>query len=363
MLAIVLATPRRVSARRFQSGRVLARSTSGALIMHTSATLEPCSALRYLLPLPLTTIILIHSHIVASAKTDSAVAGADVFTKGASNVSCYRIPSIVQVRRSGALVALAEARHGSCDDGATREIAFRRSEDGGRSWGPLRFITGGAQGQWLGNPAIVSTASGRLLLAVSVHAPGCVANCVAGNAVASSSDGGVTWSPLAAIENLGSAGRARAGPGLGLLVEQGPSAGRVLVPASTGTYGSDYIHISDDEGHSFRVSGIAHAGMDEAQATQLPNGNVLMIMRHTREGDVGKAAATSEDGGVTWSPIHYLPELKGPNCQASITSFGGSTWYSGPDSSYRRERLSVRRSDDSAQSWTTKLLLDPGCAR
>jgi sialidase-1 len=104
--------------------------------------------------------------------------GTPVFWQGAAGISCYRIPSVVQVPRTGALIALAEARHGNCNDQSAREIAARSSHDGGRSWTPIRFVAGDyANGdKWLGNPAIVVTASGRLLLAVSKHSPGCVGN-------------------------------------------------------------------------------------------------------------------------------------------------------------------------------------------
>ena len=128
--------------------------------------------------------------------------------------------------------------------------------------------------------------------------------------VAYSDNDGLTWSELEDIRNLGSADKARAGPGLALLIEQGRATGRVLVPASTGTYGSDWAYVTDDEGRNFRAAGIQKPGMDEAQATQLPNGQLLMIMRHTEEGSLGKAATTSDDGGSTWSPIKYLSELK-----------------------------------------------------
>jgi sialidase-1 len=269
----------------------------------------------------------------------------------------------VQVPATGWLLALAEARHGDCSDAAAREIAARTSYDGGLTWGPIRVVAGGRSAtEWLGNPAVVATRSGRLLLTVSRHSPGCGGNCVTGDAVTTSDDGGFSWSVLTDIEGLGTAGRSRAGPGLGLLIERGPRRGRVLVPASTGTYGSDYAYVTDDEGRSFRAARIHSTGVDEAQATQLPDGRILMIMRHEDEGAKGKAAAVSEDGGASWGPIHYLPQLRGPVCQASVTTFANATFFAGPDSSVARERLTVRRSDDSATSWARTLLIDPGCA-
>ena len=51
-----------------------------------------------------------------------------VFHEGLGNTSCYRIPSIVQTTK-GVLVAFAEAREGSCGDGAVHSIAVRRSQE------------------------------------------------------------------------------------------------------------------------------------------------------------------------------------------------------------------------------------------
>ena len=131
--------------------------------------------------------------------------------------------------------------------------------------------------------------------------------------------------------SLGSEGKARTGPGLGLQL----ASGRLLVTGSTGTYGRDHVYISDDEGASWRVArndSSLGPGLDEAQIARLANGSLLIMMRHPAEGWKGKAAALSADDGETWGPMRYLSELEGPNCQSSIVSFWGLTFYSGPDS-------------------------------
>lgn len=300
----------------------------------------------------------------AAVPAPSGLAGVAVFGAGMANVSCFRIPSIVQVPHSGALVAFAEARRGDCDDGDAHQLATRTSKDGGATWGDIRFVAGDLDSPatfWAGNPTAVITADGRLLLALSKHAPGCVGNCVVGSAVTFSDDDGASWS--APVDITAAAGKARTGPGLGLLLAP-PSklAGRLLLPASLGTYGSDRVVSSSDGGASWRpprnVSALPK--MDEAQATQLPNGSVLLMMRHVAEPWMGKAASVSDDGGESWGPIRYLG-VKGPVCQSSITTIGNATFYSGPDStSHVRSAVSVWRSDDSAASFPAKLLVDAG---
>jgi len=287
-----------------------------------------------------------------------------VFSPGLANVTTYRIPSIVQL--GSRLIAFAEARRGSSSDAAAREIATRTSTDGGATWGEVTFAIGNhAQGDaacYTGNPAATVAADGSIVLVVALHSPSCGGNCVTGNAVTFSRDGGVSWSaPLEITASLGTEGKSRTGPGLGL---QLPS-GRLLVPASTGTYTADHVYLSDDGGSHWRVANDsalgAGSGLDEAQITPLPNGSLLIMMRHQAETYEGKASAMSHDGGETWGELGRMPYLEGPNCQSSIVTIGGSVFYSGPDSnSHQRIRMTVRRSDDSAASFPTKLLIDPG---
>jgi hypothetical protein len=206
-------------------------------------------------------------------------------------------------------------------------------------------------------------------LLVATHAPGCVGNCVTGNAIFESVDNGRTWSAARDISaSIGPARASRTGPGVALLLMAGPRAGRLLAPASIGTYTADYVLSSDDTGGTWRaVGGTNFSGMDEAQLTQVANGSVLMLMRHVAEPWMGKAAAWSHDGGETWSNVSYpwargtASYLMGPVCQASVTSFGGASYFSGPNSSnHNREHLVVRSSSDSAGTWDGGVTIDVG---
>jgi len=302
---------------------------------------------------------------------------ATVFSPNLANISCFRIPSVVQTL-DGTLVAFAEARRGDCGDGESHEIASRRSKDGGITWDALT-IAAGNETFWVGNPEVVVRGDGSLLMLVALHKSGCTGNCVNGNAVYTSSDGGLAWSDARDITaSMGDAAKARTGPGTALLLTGKGVNGknRIVAPVSTGTYTADFVLLSDDAGVTWRLAANASdpstpatwLGMDEAQATSLPNGSTMLLMRHPSEPWEGKAAAISNDDGATWGGAH-VPWLRNsssgglisPNCQSSITSFGGVVYYSGPNSSsHDRAMLTVRRSHDNTASWDGGLLIDAG---
>ena len=150
--------------------------------------------------------------------------------------------------------------------------------------------------------------------------------------------------------------------------------------------------ISDDGGSSWRAAAPSWRKMDEAQMAQLPNGSVLLMMRHRAEARQGKAVAISHDGGESWGDLGFEPQLKSPVCQASLVSIpprpiapslratftprgtavpagaagaagaaaAGVLFYSGPSSASAREALVVRRSVDGGATWGATRLVDPG---
>jgi len=194
---------------------------------------------------------------------------------------------------------------------------------------------------------------------------------VTGHAFYSRDDEGATWSAATDITTaVGSAGKARTGPGLALELTSGPHAGNVLVPASLGTYTEDRVYLSQDQDHRvFAPSPSASfPGMDEAMLTHLPNGSVLIMMRHTSEPWMGKGVALSAVGGRSFGQQTFLP-IYSPNCQSSIVTINDAVFYSGscgaptqPACNHEREVLAIRRSDDSAATWPTVAIIDAGLA-
>jgi sialidase-1 len=159
---------------------------------------------------------------------DPVYPSATVFAPKMQNITCFRIPSVVQLP-DGTLLAFAEARRGSCGDGDSHEIASRSSKDGGLSWSNLK-IAAGNETYWVGNPEVVVRSDGTLLMLVALHGKGCTGNCVTGNALLTSADGGITWAePRDITAAMGPATKARTGPGTALLLKSGPAKGRTAV--------------------------------------------------------------------------------------------------------------------------------------
>ena len=118
--------------------------------------------------------------------------------------------------------------------------------------------------------------------------------------------------------------------------------------------------MSDDNGTSWQTIHQTFLSMDEAALTQLPNGSVLLNMRHRSSPSDGRGVAVSLDGGETFGAISFDHTLISPVCQASIVSFGGAVYFSNPDSSSGRSHLTIRKSNDNAATWTDRLLIETG---
>jgi sialidase-1 len=80
----------------------------------------------------------------------------------------------------------------------------------------------------------------------------------------------------------------------------------------------------------------------------------------------GRAIATSRDGGLSWSPPVRDPALVEPGCQASLIRLADASrpdlirlLFSNPAGA-KRERLTVRLSDDGGKTWPVSRVLEPG---
>ena len=74
----------------------------------------------------------------------------------------------------------------------------------------------------------------------------------------------------------------------------------------------------------------------------------------------GVGTARSTDGGSTFGPLEFDKALISPVCQASIVSFDNATYFSNPASTKGRNHLTIRKSIDNAQTWTSELLVQAG---
>lgn len=321
--------------------------------------------------------------LAISGMASADLNGTVVFANGMGGVANFRIPAIVQTGgKQPALVAFAEARDGG--DSSTSRIAVRTSTDAGATWSAVSFAAGSldtpaaraacAKDNFtscrVGNPAVVwDDASAEVVLAYIVLGFGDGYHPI-GNGISRSADGGKTWGKPSDVSAsfAGSAGMIAGmpGPGTALRLDSGPKKGRLLVSSHHGAYQYDTVTVSDDGGKTWRTNPQTFPLMDESALTQLPNGSVLINMRHkcsapgqctSDHTHLGRGVAVSNDGGNTFGPISYDAQLTAPVCQASVVTFGGATYFSNPASNSSRSHITIKKSVDNAVTWPKSLLV------
>lgn len=172
----------------------------------------------------------------------------------------------------------------------------------------------------------------------------------------------------------------------------GRFGGRLVFCAVRNAYEGDIPVFSDDGGETFNFStGVYRPGLDECNIAQAANGSLVMIARNCEMGNLdhcqmvpaaGDAAAgpgpgvgvaargagnhrfavsVSDDGGETWGPVRYQPQLVTPVCQGSIISHKGPSdkapalYFSGPGSETARVNGTIRASDDDGATFSRVL--------
>jgi hypothetical protein len=63
----------------------------------------------------------------------------DVLVSGKEGYPCYRIPALLRLPTTGLLLLFAEGRFGG-DMGQRTDLVYKSSNDGGRTWSPLRVL-------------------------------------------------------------------------------------------------------------------------------------------------------------------------------------------------------------------------------
>lgn len=316
----------------------------------------------------------------------------DVFVAGLEGYSSIRIPSVAATQR-GTVLAFAEGRAKHADQ-AQNDIILKRSEDGGKSWGKLQVIAeDGAHS--LNNPTVVvERGSGRVFLMYQripghLHErsagiePGYEGTNVYRNLVIWSDDEGRSWSPpldvTRSTKRPSGATTVASGPGVGIQLTRGPHRGRLIVPFNEGPFWqwNNFAVYSDDRGATWHwgqnVPGAfltdeklgRRSQVNEVQMVELSDGSVRMNSRSFAGAKLRKTSV-SRDGGVSWSNVADVPELRDPSCNASIFRYSfddaagrGRILFSGPDSE-KRENGTVYLSLDDGASWPFKRVLWPG---
>ncbi len=312
-----------------------------------------------------------------------------LFTTGNDGYNCYRIPAIITAP-NGDLLAFAEGRVKGCNDFGDVDVILKRSTDNGLTWGNLVVVADNGKLQ-AGNPAPVvdfldsAFPNGRIFLFyntgdASEH------DIRKGKGLRevwyiTSTDNGQNWSAPTNITqyvhkvnqpdknpayNFKEDWRTHAcTPGHAIQLTKGQYAGRLYIPSnhSQGTPQAKFndnraqAFYSDDHGKTWQLSDpVDLPSSNEAIAVELSDGRVMQNVRQQNGASKKRIVAISSDGGHSWDKTYLDTQLPSPVCQASILDFKNKNGenlllFSNPNSTKRREKMTVRASFDDGQTW------------
>lgn len=318
------------------------------------------------------------------APTEDTTASFEVclFRPGDYGSANWRIPAVLCLDDGTLLMTCDRRKYNEADLPEDIDIVSRRSTDGGHTWSePVTIAAGTGRKQGFGDAALVQCTNGDVV---------CVF--VGGNGlwssteddpqrsyVCRSSDGGQTWSePEEITAQLWGSRATNAtcrnykgsffGSGNGLRLTRGNKAGRIMFAAAmvrrTGNNILDnFVVYSDDNGHTWSVSGRAYSGGDEAKLMELVDGTILISVRQSG----ARGYNRSSDCGQTWGTQGRWNDLTANACNGDILRVtaidcGDSSnllLHSLPHS-MNRENASLFASHDEGQSWQHTMTLFEG---
>lgn len=351
-----------------------------------------------------------HGLAGASADKDSVGTARTTVFKPDREGRVFRIPALLRLPPCHAegevLIAFAE-RRASVRDWGQIDVVCRRSTDGGHSWSDVAVVLRpsdldfeerekGARlmcasekaGLTIGNPCPAWDDEARevvLLLTVSCgsdNEAAILSRCAHDTRrvfLATSATRGRSWSRAQEVTS-----RAKrngwtwyaTGPGGAVQLRAGAHAGRLVFPCN-------HAH-STDEGYVRRAAHVLLADRGEGGALQLRIGGcgpahsnepavaeaadgALLLNARDMSGRCVRWACRSSDGGESWVEEPRSAELVEPQmhgCHATLVRCRG--WRSrlafANPASERRERLTVRWSDDDGRTWPAALVVHAGPA-
>jgi sialidase-1 len=308
---------------------------------------------------------------------------------GDDGVNTYRIPGLATTN-TGTLLAVYDARYRNGGDlPGDIDVAMSRSLDGGRTWEPMEIILDMGSDpvhrhDGVGDPAIlVDRITGTIWVAAlwshgdrAWHGsgPGLKPEETGQLLLIRSDDDGLTWSPpinITAQVKDPNWCLILQGPGKGITMHDGTlvfaaqyqdSLANQRLPYSTVIY-------STDRGNTWQVGSGAFEDTTEAQVVESQPGVLMLNCRYNRTSS--RVVMTSNDLGKTWQrhPTSETALIEPHACMASLIDPGRETdrksqWllFSNPNSSTKRERITIKGSPDRGLTWPTEntLLLDEG---
>jgi len=255
-------------------------------------------------------------------------------------------------------------------------VMLRRSEDGGKTWGPEIMVGKG----FMGGGAIVNETNGEILAFVEKHHP------PAPLTVYRSKDNGKTWAQIEVVIKPDKNGHV---PNMhmneaGITLRHGKYAGRIMRPSRhyagknhRSKWPEHYTNAiySDDGGKTWNTSEPFPAnGTGEATMAELSDGRIYYNSRRhwAPEGENPRRrwTAWSNDGGATWKDLSICEVLPDGPQNTNYGCMGGLIRlpikdrdiliYSNCDSPNGRNRGTAWASFDGGKSWPLKRLVHAG---
>ncbi len=291
-----------------------------------------------------------------------------------------RIPALLMTAK-GTLIAVAEARDKATDQ-AGNDLAFAISKDQGKSWSKpaIAYEQGNDS---CNNPCLVQDAkSGRVFLFFQTFPAGgkefgglpVGPKDPKGNRLlyVTSDDEGATWSKAVDVSaelKPENAVTCASGPGIGIQMQRGKFAGRLVIPFNSQDQKRNFVNwvaYSDDAGKTWKrgqeVPQEANLQLNEVQVAETAEGSLYLNSRRWK-GTPLRKVSWSTDGGATWSKAVDDAALPEPTCQGCVlaaTSAGKPVTFFLNPAGKGRANGTLRRSDDGGKTWAESTLLFPG---
>ena len=324
-----------------------------------------------------------------AADPGSELSLTQAFVSGTNGYDTYRIPALIATR-NGTLLAFCEGRRNSRSDAGDIDLLLKRSTDGGKTWSERQAVWDDGANT-CGNPCpVVDQTTGVIWLSMTWnHGEDAERKILKGEGrdtrrvfLTRSDDDGLTWSKPREITATVKRSDWRwyaTGPGVGIQLKQEPWQGRLVIPCDHSIVTADadqpgyrsHVIFSDDHGQNWQLGGVISPAVNECQVVELLDGALMMNMRNYDRSRTTRAVATSEDGGMTWSPVRHDPVLVEPLCQASFLRYTrqppddrNRLLFSNPAQAEagRRRDMTVRMSYDEGRTWPVHRVIWAGPA-
>ena len=304
----------------------------------------------------------------SAAPIEEIFVGSGVRSKPEYGKACrYRIPALA-LSKKGTILAFAEARRVGGADVGDIDAVVRRSEDGGKTWGP-EIVIWDAGGHSVNNPsAVVDPRTGRTWVFM-----GRWDGNTPSQHVAYSDDDGRTWSRSRAMTQIlhGQIKDGRRlvipGPGSGFALVRGPHAGRLIIPMNHGAAWGPSVVYSDDSGKTWKPGGALHANIGESKCAELSDGSVLFVGNPGPPETRRRLTIITGGGTKNATELWHADELKHASCQGAVARHSwpegdkpGLLLYSGPGVEAARAQGTLRGSYDEGKTWPWKQIYYQG---